>query len=75
VLLPVSRKGVIGDVLHIPSAADRDAGTVACIVAGVRRGASFFRVHNVDAAWLTVRSLELMAGATPGVACEDRVQC
>ena len=50
ILLPVSRKTVIGEVLGIDRPAERDAGTVACIVAGLRRGAKLFRVHNVAAA-------------------------
>ena len=49
ILLPVSRKTVIGDVLGIADPADRDAGTIACVVAGTLRGASIFRVHNVRA--------------------------
>jgi dihydropteroate synthase len=49
ILLPVSRKTVIGDVLGIADPADRDAGTIACVVAGALRGASIFRVHNVRA--------------------------
>jgi dihydropteroate synthase len=49
ILLPVSRKTVIGDVLEIANPADRDAGTIACVVAGALRGASIFRVHNVHA--------------------------
>lgn len=60
VLLPVSRKGVIGRVLGLKNPAERDAGTVACIVAGCLRGASIFRVHHVDAAWKTLRTLEIM---------------
>jgi dihydropteroate synthase len=56
-LLPVSRKTVIGDVLGLPPA-DRDAGTVACIVAGFLRGAQIFRVHNVRAA---AQSLQMVA--------------
>ncbi len=48
-LLPISRKTVIGEVLGIPPA-ERDAGTIACLVAGVLRGAHIFRVHNVRAA-------------------------
>jgi dihydropteroate synthase len=56
ILLPVSRKTVIGDVLSIP-ALDRDAGTQACIAAGMRRGAQIFRVHNVKAAVQTVKML------------------
>jgi dihydropteroate synthase len=49
ILLPVSRKTVIGEVLGISDPADRDAGTIACLVAGTLRGASIFRVHNVHA--------------------------
>lgn len=56
-LLPVSRKTVIGEVLGIPPA-ERDAGTVACIVAGLRRGAHLFRVHNVRAAYETIRVVQ-----------------
>ena len=60
VLLPVSRKTVIGEVLGLPPA-ERDAGTVACIVSGILRGAHLFRVHNVRAAWQTIRTV-LTAG-------------
>jgi dihydropteroate synthase len=49
VLLPVSRKTVIGDVLEIKEPRERDAATIACLVAGALRGASIFRVHNVEA--------------------------
>jgi dihydropteroate synthase len=54
ILLPISRKTVIGDILGIPPA-ERDAGTVACGVAGVVRGANIFRVHNVRAMVQAVR--------------------
>lgn len=54
ILLPVSRKTVIGDVLSIENPVERDAGTVACITAGVNRGANIFRVHNVTAARQTL---------------------
>ena len=57
VLLPVSRKTVIGQVLDLPQANDRDAGTLACISAGMRRGAQIFRVHNVKAAVQAVKVL------------------
>lgn len=60
ILLPVSRKGTIGRVLGIEDPASRDAGTVACIVAGALRGASMFRVHNVGAAWHTLRTLKIV---------------
>ena len=61
VLLPVSRKTVIGEILGVP-AADRDPGTVACIIAGVRRGAQIFRVHNVRAARQAVLSASAILG-------------
>jgi len=61
ILLPVSRKTVIGDVLELPNAAERDAGTVACIVQGMLRGANIFRVHNVRAAAQTVRTIAAVA--------------
>lgn len=58
VLLPVSRKSVIGRVLELPNPLDRDAGTVACIAAGMRHGAHIFRVHNVTAAVQAVKMLQ-----------------
>ena len=61
ILLPVSRKTVIGDVLGLPPA-ERDAGTVACITAGFLRGAQVFRVHNVRAAVQSLRMLEAVEG-------------
>jgi len=57
ILLPVSRKTVIGETLGIANPVDRDAGTVACIVHGMLHGASIFRVHNVRAAVQTVRTV------------------
>jgi dihydropteroate synthase len=63
ILLPVSRKTVIGEVLGQPVAAERDAGTVACIVQGMLHGAHIFRVHNVRAAAQTVRIIAAVEGA------------
>jgi dihydropteroate synthase len=63
ILLPVSRKTVIGEVLDLPNAAERDAGTVACIVQGLLHGAHIFRVHNVRAAAQAVRIIEAVEGA------------
>jgi dihydropteroate synthase len=60
ILLPVSRKTVIGDVLEIPNPVDRDAGTIACVVAGSLRGASIFRVHNVQAVVQALRVIHPM---------------
>ena len=56
-LLPVSRKTVIGNVLGDIPVTERDAGTIACVVAGAARGASIFRVHNVAAASQAVKTL------------------
>ncbi len=61
ILLPVSRKTVIGQVLDLPQATDRDAGTLACISAGINRGAQIFRVHNVQAAAQAVKILHAVA--------------
>lgn len=57
ILLPVSRKTMIGDVLQLSEPTDRDAGTVACLVAGMVRGATIFRVHNVRASVQAVRTV------------------
>jgi dihydropteroate synthase len=67
ILLPVSRKTVIGDVLGLPPV-ERDAGTVACIVAGFVRGAQIFRVHNVRAAVQSLRMLEAVGRADESAA-------
>lgn len=58
VLVPVSRKTVIGEVLGLADPRERDAGTIACIAASMARGAQVFRVHHVDAAWQAVKVLE-----------------
>jgi dihydropteroate synthase len=63
ILLPISRKTVIGDVLGIRNPAERDAGTVASLVQGMLRGAAIFRVHNVRAAAQAARIIEAV-GAT-----------
>lgn len=57
ILLPVSRKTVIGEVLAIEDPVRRDAGTIGCVAAGMRGGAHLFRVHNVAAAWQAVKVL------------------
>lgn len=62
ILLPVSRKTVIGDVLGIAEPTDRDAGTIACVVRGARLGARIFRVHHVAAAVQSLRVLERVTG-------------
>jgi len=65
ILLPVSRKTVIGDTLGIPDPAERDAATLACVVAGVLRGASIFRVHNVHAVSQALRVIYTIVGDAP----------
>jgi len=57
VLLPISRKTVIGEVLDLDHPNDRDAGTVACLVSGLLRGASIFRVHHVRAMFEVLKVL------------------
>jgi dihydropteroate synthase len=65
ILLPVSRKTVIGETLDIPDPAERDPGTIACLVAGTMRGASLFRVHNVHAASQALRVIyPILSGAS-----------
>ncbi len=63
VLLPVSRKSVIGHVLGISAPTERDAGTVACIQMGLAKGAHIFRVHNVAAAYQSIKLLDWLARA------------
>ena len=66
ILLPISRKTVIGRTLGITNPADRDAATIACLVQGMLRGANIFRVHNVRAAAQAVRIIEAAeSGAFP----------
>ena len=57
-LMPISRKTVIGDVLALPNPLDRDAGTIACLTASVLRGAQIVRVHDVAATRQAIRTLE-----------------
>ena len=62
ILLPVSRKSMIGHVLGISAPSERDPATAACIVAGMLRGASIFRVHNVEMAWRVIVSIQRLRG-------------
>lgn len=67
VLVPISRKTVIGEVLDLPLPADRDAGTIACLVRGLASGADIFRVHRVRAAADCVRVIAAIRGRSEGV--------
>lgn len=62
VLLPISRKTVIGEVLDLPQPSDRDAGTIACLVRGLVAQADIFRVHNVRAVVDSVRVIAAIRG-------------
>jgi dihydropteroate synthase len=55
VLMPVSRKTFLGEVLDLADPRQRDPATWACIAAGVLRGVSIFRVHAVREAASAVR--------------------
>ena len=57
ILLPASRKTVIGETLGINDPAKRDAGTIALVASGFLRGAQIFRVHNVHA---TAQALKVL---------------
>ena len=59
-LVPASRKTVIGEVLGLPDPRDRDAGTIACVAAAMARGGAIFRVHEVDAAWQAIKVLDAL---------------
>jgi dihydropteroate synthase len=60
VLVPVSRKTVIGEVLGLPDPRDRDAGTIACIAACMGSGGRIFRAHDAGAAWQAVKVLDAL---------------
>jgi dihydropteroate synthase len=63
ILLPVSRKSVIGRVLGISDPQDRDPATAASIVAGMLRHANIFRVHNVKMAYQTITTIHRLQSA------------
>ena len=69
ILLPVSRKTVIGQVLDQRDPTDRDPGTVACIASGITRGAQMFRVHNVKA---TAQAVKVLWGINASVPASKR---
>ncbi len=58
VLLPVSRKRMVSEILGGRPASERDAGTAGLVVSGALRGAAIFRVHNVRMTWQTLQSVE-----------------
>ena len=57
VLLPISRKTVIGDVLQLDDPSDRDSGPLALLSHGASKGAHLFRVHNTKACWEALKVL------------------
>lgn len=62
VMVPVSRKTVIGEVLGLANPNERDAGTMGCIAASMAQGGGMFRVHDVDAAWQAIKVLHALDG-------------
>jgi dihydropteroate synthase len=62
VLVPLSRKTFIGEVLGIPEPKDRDAGTIACMAACMPQGDAgrIMRVHHSDAAWQALKTLDAL---------------
>jgi dihydropteroate synthase len=62
VLWPISRKSVIGRVLVEPQAAQRDAGTMALLIAAQQRGGHIFRAHAVEPMVSAVRLLQAISG-------------
>lgn len=59
-LLPVGRKGFIGETLDIEEPAARDAATLACVTAGHTRGAAIYRVHEVKGAFEALKVLHAL---------------
>jgi dihydropteroate synthase len=59
VLLGTSRKSFLGRLFGLEGP-DRDAGTVATVVAGVLRGADIVRVHDVPATMRVIRIAEAL---------------
>lgn len=62
VLVPLSRKQFIGDVISEDAPSERDAGTVACLPWITSLPASIVRVHNVSAAWQSLKVLGSLSG-------------
>jgi dihydropteroate synthase len=63
ILLGASRKGFIGRITGVESAAERVHGSVAAALAGAARGAHMLRVHDVAA---TVQALKLREAVLTG---------
>lgn len=60
-LLPVGRKGFIGETLDIKEPAERDAATLACVAAGHARGAAIHRIHEVKGCFEVLKVLSELA--------------
>ena len=57
-LLPVGRKGFIGEALGIDEPSERDAATLACVTAAHLRGGAIYRVHEVKGCFEALKVLE-----------------
>ncbi|UZE92423.1 MAG: dihydropteroate synthase [Methanosarcinales archaeon] len=62
VLVAISRKSFIGDVLGIENPADRLAGTLACTAIAVYKGAHIIRTHDVEETMGIIRMSESIKG-------------
>lgn len=66
ILLGVSRKSMIGKILQLEDAEDRDAGTVALTALGRLAGAQIHRVHEIQRNYEAMRMAEavLLVGSS-----------
>jgi len=62
ILVAISRKSFIGDVLGIPDPSDRLAGTLACTAIAVHKGAHIVRTHDVKETKDVIRMAEAIRG-------------
>ena len=60
-LLPVGRKGFIGETLGIEEPTQRDAATLACVTHSATQGGAIFRVHEVKGCFETLKVLQALA--------------
>lgn len=63
ILLPIGRKGFIGQTLGIETPSERDAATLACLAAGYRNGGHIFRVHDAGGCFEALKVLSAVQKA------------
>lgn len=62
ILLPVGRKGFIGEALSLENPQERDAGTLASVAVGYHNGGAIFRVHDASGCF---EALKVLSAVTP----------